>query len=140
MGCSEHPSFKNFLEGGGSMPPGPLASACPACRQPPQDQNPERNPTLWSSSNEIYTLVPVCISHLSSVYISLTDDTQYVYLVNLRHRTRLIGVHKSVKSADFFDTVILYHFCFIEQQVSYNCGIEFQFIKSRLILFCKYNN
>jgi len=55
-----------------------------------------------SSSNEIYALIPV--------RISLTDDTQhiyiYVYLVNLKHCTHLIGVQKSV---DFFDNVILSH-------------------------------
>jgi len=49
--------------------------------------------------NEIYTLVP--------------NDTQCVHLVNLRHCTHLIGVQKSVKSADFFDTVILSLFSYI---------------------------
>jgi len=38
---------------------------------------------------------------------NLTDDKQYVHLINLRHCTHLIGVQKSVKSADFFDTMIL---------------------------------
>jgi len=37
----------------------------------------------------------------------------------------LIGVQKSVKSADFFYTVILSLFSYIEQKVSYYCGIEF---------------
>jgi len=64
-------------------------------------------------------------TYLIKVYISLTDDTQCVYLVNLRHCTRLKGVQKSVKSADFFDTVILSLFSYIGQQVSYNCVIEF---------------
>jgi len=45
--------------------------------------------------------------YLVKAYISLFDDTQWVYPVNLRHCTHLIGDQKSVKSADFFDTVIL---------------------------------
>jgi len=32
--------------------------------------------------------------------------------------------------------MILSLFSYIEQQVSYNCGIEFKFIKSSFILFC----
>jgi len=35
--------------------------------------------------------------------------TSAYYLINLRHCTHLIGVQKSLKSADFFDTVILSH-------------------------------
>jgi len=35
-----------------------------------------------------------------------------------------VTAKKWLKSADFFDTVILSLFSYIEQQVSYNCGIE----------------
>jgi len=43
--------------------------------------------------NMMYVQVPV--------YISLKQ------CANLRHCTHLVGIQKSVKSADFFDTVIL---------------------------------
>jgi len=43
-----------------------------------------------------------------------------VYLVNLRHCAYLLGVLKSMKSADFFDIVTLSLFSYIGQQVSYN--------------------
>jgi len=69
------------------------------------------------------------------MYISLIDDMQCLYLVNLRHCTHLIGVQKSVKSVDFFDTVILSLLFYIGPKLNYNCGIEF---KSSLILICKY--
>jgi len=56
----------------------------------------------------VYLVKTVCIS-----CILLTDDTQCIYLVNLRHCTHLIGVQKSVKSADFslilwFISLLLY--------------------------------
>jgi len=57
------------------------------------------------------------------------------YLVNLRHCTHLIGVQKSVKSADFFDIVILSIFSYVEQQESYNCGIEFNSSKADWFYF-----
>jgi len=41
-------------------------------------------------------------------------------LVNLKHCTHLIGVQKSVKSADFFDTVILSLYCYIEYSKQLN--------------------
>jgi len=55
-------------------------------------------------------LVPLHVSRYSSAYFSLLDDMQCVYLVNLRYCTHLMGVLKSVKSADFFHTV---YFSFI---------------------------
>jgi len=43
--------------------------------------------------------------------MQLTDDMQCV--------------QKSVRSADFFDIVILSLFSYIEKQVIYSCGIKF---------------